>query len=40
MKNNPIILSDGEDFDAKATFNPAAIVKDDKVYLFYRAPKE
>ncbi len=35
--NNPIIFPDGEGFDASATFNPAAVVKDGKVYLFYRA---
>ena len=40
MKNDPIIFPDGEDFDAKATFNPVAIVEDDKIYLFYRAQKE
>jgi len=36
-RNNPVVLPDGEGFDASATFNPAAVVKDGKVYLFYRA---
>ncbi len=36
-EENPIIFPDGGGFDASATFNPAAIVKDNKVYLFYRA---
>ncbi len=35
--DNPVIFPDGEGFDASATFNPAAVVKDGKVYLFYRA---
>ena len=36
-ENNPIVFPDGEGFDASATFNPAAVVKNGRVYLFYRA---
>jgi len=36
-KGSPIIFPDGDGPDAAATFNPAAIVKNGIVYLFYRA---
>ena len=34
---NPILLPQGTGFEAKAVFNPAAIVVNDTIYLFYRA---
>ncbi|MCI0419163.1 MAG: hypothetical protein L0312_08090, partial [Acidobacteria bacterium] len=34
---NPILAPRGESWEAKDVFNPAAIVKDGKVYLLYRA---
>jgi beta-1,2-mannosidase len=34
---NPILASQGESWEAKDVFNPAAVVKDGKVYLLYRA---
>lgn len=34
---NPILLSHGTGFEAKAVFNPAAIVKNDTIFLLYRA---
>jgi len=35
--DNPILLPERNDWESKAVFNPAAIVKDTTVYLFYRA---
>ena len=37
FKNNPIIAPRGDDWEACATFNPAAIYKDGKIHLLYRA---
>ena len=37
FKNNPIIAPWGDDWEACATFNPAAIYKDGKIHLLYRA---
>lgn len=34
---NPILSPKGTSFEAKAVFNPAAIVANDTIYLFYRA---
>lgn len=34
---NPILAPQGETWEAKDVFNPAAVVKDGKVYLLYRA---
>jgi predicted GH43/DUF377 family glycosyl hydrolase len=34
---NPILISQGTGFEAKAVFNPAAIVKNDTIFLLYRA---
>ena len=39
-KRGPVVLPDREGFDAAAAFNPAAIVREGKVYLFYRAQSE
>jgi len=36
-RRNPIIEPRGDDWEALATFNPAAIKKDGKIYVFYRA---
>ncbi len=37
FKNNPIITPRGDDWEACATFNPAAIYKDGRIHLLYRA---
>lgn len=34
---NPILMPQGDTWEAKDVFNPAAIVRGDKVYLLYRA---
>ncbi|HED03201.1 MAG TPA: glycosylase, partial [Candidatus Fraserbacteria bacterium] len=34
---NPILLPQGQGFESRAVFNPAAIVRDHSVYLLYRA---
>jgi predicted GH43/DUF377 family glycosyl hydrolase len=36
-ENNPILASIGDTWEAKDVFNPTAVVKDDKVYMLYRA---
>jgi len=36
-QKNPILLSHETGFEAKAVFNPAAIVKNDTIFLLYRA---
>jgi len=36
-KGNPILSPQGDTWEAKDVFNPAAVVKDGKVYLLYRA---
>ena len=36
-QNNPILWSQGVGFEAKAVFNPAAIVRNDTIFLLYRA---
>jgi len=36
-QGNPILGPQGQGFEARAAFNPAAVVKDGKVYLLYRA---
>jgi len=36
-EENPIITPRGDDWEACATFNPAAIYKDGKIHLLYRA---
>lgn len=36
-RQNPILQPQGHSWEAKDVFNPGAIVKDDKVYLLYRA---
>jgi predicted GH43/DUF377 family glycosyl hydrolase len=35
--HNPILFPTGDGWEAKDLFNPTAVVKDDKVYLLYRA---
>ena len=37
FKNNPIISPKGDDWEACATFNPAAFYKDGKIHVLYRA---
>lgn len=37
VQNDPILLPRGTGFEAKAVFNPAAIVVNDTIFLFYRA---
>ncbi len=34
---NPILLPQGQGFESRAVFNPAAIVRDHSIYLLYRA---
>lgn len=36
-EGNPILQPQGTGFEQKAVFNPAAIVQNDTIYLFYRA---
>lgn len=36
-QNNPILDPQGDTWEAKDLFNPAAVVKDGKIYLLYRA---
>ncbi len=36
-RKNPIIEPRGDDWEALATFNPGAVLRDDKIYVFYRA---
>jgi len=36
-QGNPILLPRGQGFESRAAFNPAAVVKDHRVYLLYRA---
>ncbi|GGE24383.1 glycosylase [Marinithermofilum abyssi] len=36
-EKNPILSPRGDGWESKDVFNPAAVVKDDKVYLLYRA---
>ncbi|MDN4593361.1 glycoside hydrolase family 130 protein [Polycladomyces subterraneus] len=36
-EGNPILSPQGDSWEAKDVFNPAVVVKDDKVYMLYRA---
>ena len=36
-EKNPILRPQGDSWEAKDLFNPAAVVKDGKVYILYRA---
>ncbi|ADC65786.1 glycosidase PH1107-related protein [Ferroglobus placidus DSM 10642] len=39
-RKNPIIEPRGDDWEALATFNPGVALRDDKIYVFYRAVGE
>ncbi len=36
-QNKPILECQGDGFESKSVYNPTAIVKDDTVYILYRA---
>ncbi len=36
-EGNPIIRPQGDEWESVATFNPAALYKDGKIHVFYRA---
>jgi len=37
---NPILIPQGDGFESKATFNPCTILKNDTIYMLYRAQDE